>query len=103
MLEVLPVLDPGCFHVYSSPYQRNDNLTIRVCLEVVRLLQALAEDAVVINLAIDSQRDRLVFADKRLSARVCGCELLLTRSCLWCDHIPTPTMLKRSWTRTGVG
>jgi len=41
-----------------------------VCLEVVRLLQALAENTVVVNLAIDRQRHGLLVVDKRLSARI---------------------------------
>jgi hypothetical protein len=36
---------------------------------------------VVVDLAIDSQRDGLLFVDKRLSARVYGCELLLVCVC----------------------
>jgi hypothetical protein len=42
-----------------------------VCLEVVRLLQAFAEDSVVVNLAVDSEGNSLLIVHKRLSARVC--------------------------------
>ena len=41
-----------------------------MCLEVVRVLEALAEDAVVVNLAVDGERDGLLVVDKRLCARV---------------------------------
>ena len=41
-----------------------------MCLEVVRLLQALAEDSVVVDLAVDGQRDGSLIVDKRLSAGV---------------------------------
>jgi hypothetical protein len=51
--------------------QRNDDLAIRVCLELVRCLEALAEDAVVVNLAVDRQRDGSLLVDERLGARVC--------------------------------
>jgi hypothetical protein len=83
-----------------SAYQRNDDLAIRVCLEVVWLLETLAEDSVVVDLAVDCKRDGSLIVDERLRARVWSGEFWFT-SYLWCDRIPTPTMLKRSWTRTG--
>jgi hypothetical protein len=52
------------------PYQRNDDLAVRMCLEVVGVLQALTEDSVVVNFAVDGQRDTLVIVDEWLSARV---------------------------------
>jgi hypothetical protein len=102
MLEILDLLDRHCSHASARPHQRNDDLAIRVCLEVVWLLEALAEDSVVVDFAIDSQRDSLLLVDERLSARVYGCELLPDFG-LGCGCIPTPTMLKRSWTRTAYG
>jgi hypothetical protein len=50
--------------------QRDDDLAIRVCLELVRCLEALAEDAVVVDLAVDRQRDGSLLVDERLGARV---------------------------------
>jgi hypothetical protein len=41
-----------------------------MCLEIVRLLQALAEDSVVVDLAIDGQGNSFFFVHERLSARV---------------------------------
>jgi hypothetical protein len=41
-----------------------------MCLEVVGVLQALTEDSVVVNFAVDGQRDTLVIVDEWLSARV---------------------------------
>ena len=50
--------------------QRNDHLAIRVCLEFVGLLEALAENAVVVDLTVDGQRDGSLLVDERLSAGV---------------------------------
>lgn len=52
--------------------QRDDDLAIRMCLEFVGLLQALAENAVVVDLAVDGQRDGSLLIDEWLSARVCS-------------------------------
>jgi hypothetical protein len=41
-----------------------------VCLEVVRLLEAVAEDAVVVDFAIDSQRDGFLVVDERLGTGI---------------------------------
>jgi hypothetical protein len=53
---------------YARAYQRNDNLAIRVCLEVVRGLERLAEDSVVVDLTVDSQGDGSLIVDEGLSA-----------------------------------
>jgi hypothetical protein len=52
------------------PYQRNDDLAIRVCLKVILLLEALAEDAVIVDFAVDGQRYGSLIVDERLSTRV---------------------------------
>jgi hypothetical protein len=54
-----------------SLYQRYYDLAVRVCLEVVRLLEALAQDAVVVDLAIDGQGHGSFVIDQWLSASVC--------------------------------
>jgi hypothetical protein len=41
-----------------------------VCLEVVWLLQAVAEDTVVVDFAIDSQRDGFLFVYERLGTGI---------------------------------
>jgi uncharacterized protein YkvS len=41
-----------------------------VCLEVVWVLEGLAENSVIVDLAVDSQRDGSLIVDERLSARV---------------------------------
>jgi hypothetical protein len=51
--------------------QGDDDLAIRVCLEFVGLLEALAENAVVVDLAVDGQGDGTLLVDERLSAGVC--------------------------------
>ena len=51
-------------------YQRYDDFTVRVSLEVVWSLQARSELDVVVDLAIDTQDRLLVFADKRLRTGV---------------------------------
>jgi hypothetical protein len=55
----------------SICYQRYYDLAVRVCLEVVRLLEAFAEDTVVVDFAIDGQGDGALIVDQRLGARVC--------------------------------
>jgi hypothetical protein len=49
-------------YIYSSAYQWDNDFAVRVCLEVVFLLEALAEDTVVVDLAIDRQGDLLIVA-----------------------------------------
>jgi hypothetical protein len=73
MFEVLPCVSlnpPSTLLIHLYPYQRNDDLAIRVCLEVVLLLEALAEDTVVVDFAVDGQRDGSLFVDERLSTGV---------------------------------
>jgi len=41
-----------------------------VCLEVVRVLEGLAEDSVVVDLAVDGQGDGSLIVDEWLSARL---------------------------------
>jgi hypothetical protein len=57
---------------------------------------------VVVDLAIDRQGDGALIIDKRLSARVYPCKFSFVSRLSW-ERIPTPTMLKRSWTRTSCG
>jgi hypothetical protein len=58
------------FSSLRRPYQRNDDFAVRVCLEVVGRLEALAEDAVVVDFAIDGERDSLLLVDQGLRTRV---------------------------------
>jgi hypothetical protein len=53
MLEVLPELACAIHTHALCSYQRNDDLAIRVCLEVVWLLQSFAENTVIVDFAID--------------------------------------------------
>lgn len=53
-----------------STHQRNDDLAIRVRLELVRLLQARAQLDMVINLAIDGEDNLSIGAHERLCASV---------------------------------
>ena len=52
-------------------YQVEDNLAVRVRLELWVALQGLAQYPVVVDLAVDGQEDRLILVDQRLGARVC--------------------------------
>jgi len=56
---------------YSGPYQRYYDFAIGVGLEVVRMLQLLAQDSMIIDLAIDGERQRSIIIDKRLGASIC--------------------------------
>ena len=53
-------------------YQRNDNLAIRVRLEVVLGLQLLAQDTVVVDLAVDGKGKSLIIVDEGLGTGVLG-------------------------------
>ena len=52
-------------------YQGNDDLTVGVSLEVVGGLQVLADQTVVVDLAIDGEDDGAVGIGQGLSARLC--------------------------------
>ena len=62
-------------HVYSifprKTYQRNDDLTIGVGLEVVLGLQGFPQDTVVVDLAVHGEDDLAIGAHERLGASVC--------------------------------
>jgi hypothetical protein len=51
-------------------HQRNDNLAIGVRLEVVLGVQVFPEDAVVVDLAVDSEGEGLVIVNKGLGAGI---------------------------------
>lgn len=51
--------------------QRNDNFAVGVCLEMVWGLKSLANDSVVVNLAIDGQGDAIILVGKRLRSTLC--------------------------------
>ena len=52
-------------------YQRNDDLAVGVCLEVIRVLQVLADETMVVNLTVDSQDNGVIGVGQGLSARLC--------------------------------
>lgn len=54
----------------------------------------------VVDLAIDGQRHGFLVVDQRLRARVCAIVSFRLGIAWSCDRIPTPTMLRRSWTKT---
>jgi hypothetical protein len=63
----------SCAHITNISiftYQRNDDLAVRVSLEVVLGLQGFPQDTVVVNLAVDSEGKGLVIVDKGLGTRV---------------------------------
>lgn len=75
-------------------YQRYDDFTIRVGLEVVRFLQVLAKDPVVVDLPVDCERKRAIYIGQGLSATICSISMFARIQ----EHgsRPTPTMLSRS-------
>lgn len=52
-------------------YQRNDDFAVRVGLEGVRLAQVLAQDLVVVDLAVDGKGNAAILVEQRLGTRVC--------------------------------
>lgn len=66
-------------HINSSPahtklhittYQRNDDFTIGMCLEVVRLAQGLPDNAMIVDFTIDRQGEGFVIVDNGLSTGI---------------------------------
>ena len=55
----------------KSSYQRNDNLAIRGGLEVVGVLQALANKTVVVDLAVDGEDNAVIGIGEWLSSALC--------------------------------
>jgi hypothetical protein len=53
-----------------NTYQGNDNLAIRLCLEVVWLLQVLSDLTVVVDLAVDGKDDGVIGVGQGLSTRL---------------------------------
>ena len=53
-----------------------------MCLEVVRLLEVLAEDSVIVDLAVDGEGDCLVIVDDWLRAGICSRELMCEDACM---------------------
>lgn len=51
-------------------YQRNDDLTVGMRLELILGLQSLPEDTVVIDLAVDGQGKGAIVVDKGLGTGV---------------------------------
>lgn len=78
-----------------------------MCLELVRNGQSFSDDAVVVDLAVDSEGERAISVNEGLSTSVLGGRNLATGSCrgkyhFWRNYIPTPTILRRSWARTAT-
>jgi len=55
----------------SSTYQWNNDFAIGVSLEMIWLLKRLADDSVVIDLAVDSQCDALICVGEGLCSALC--------------------------------
>jgi hypothetical protein len=55
----------------EDTYQVHNDLTIRVSLECVLLLQLSAEMSMVIDFTIDAKDNAIVLIGKRLSTRIC--------------------------------
>lgn len=62
-------------------YQGNDDLTVRVSLEVVLGLQVLAQDTVVVDFAVNGEGEGGVIVDKGLSTGVWGRTVSKTKHC----------------------
>lgn len=54
----------------ADSYQRNNDLAIRVRLEVVRLLEVLSNQTMVVDFAVDGEDNGVVGVGQWLSARV---------------------------------
>lgn len=55
----------------GGAYKWDDNLAIGVSLEVVVVLQLLADDSVVVDLAVDSQCNGLISVSQWLGTGLC--------------------------------
>lgn len=57
--------------VWPGTYKWDDNLAIGMSLEVVVGLQVLANDSVVVDLAVDGKGNALISVGQWLGARLC--------------------------------
>jgi hypothetical protein len=84
-----------------STYQRDDDFAIRMRLVVVRGLQGLPNDTVVVDFAIDGQSQGAIIVDQGLGT---GVFFLFSKEIpdvgSLAGYVPTPTILRRSWART---
>ena len=89
--------------VWLGAYKWDDNLAIGVGLEVVVGLQVLANDSVVVDLAVDSKGNALISVGQWLGTRLYV--WLVSVRCYFgrAHFLPTPTMERRSWARTETG
>lgn len=54
--------------MHVTTYQRNDDLAVGGGLEVVRVVEALADQTVVVDLTVDGQNDGVIGVGEGLSA-----------------------------------
>lgn len=59
----------------GASYQRNNDFTVRVSLEVVGLAEVLAQDLVVVDFTVDSEGNAAILVEQGLSTRVCKTRL----------------------------
>lgn len=95
----------------GKTYEGDNDFTIRVGLELVRLLERRAQLDMVVDLAVDREDELAVGAHERLRAGVWFRIELREFECKWCQHgerlqsiwavhhAPTPTTARRSCAR----
>lgn len=72
----------------------HDDFAIRVSLESSRVLQALSKRNVVVDLSVDSENDRFIFVDQRLSSSICPSAIYqLHESCLLTNTDDSQTLM----------
>jgi hypothetical protein len=100
---VLKILNQSAFlppNARSRAYHGYYDFAIRMGFIIILLLQLLAQDAMIVYLAIHGQGNIPIAANQRLGTSILG-DLALGRNVRSAQRIlPTPTMLKRSWART---
>jgi hypothetical protein len=72
-----------------------NDLAVRVCLELYVPLDLLAQDSVIVNLAIDGQKERIVLVGERLRAAI-WISISIASPYTRAKCIPMPTILSRS-------
>lgn len=83
-----------------DPYQWYYDFAVRMRFEVVWFFYLLPKDPVVVDLTVDGQCERAIVVDQRLSSSILkvSAKHVLPMDAM---SLPTPTILSRSWARTG--
>ena len=100
MFHILGIVSETPKHRLACTHQWYYDFTVGVGLEMVGLLELLAQHPMVVNFAIDRKGEGAIIIDQRLGSAVLFRQLNVIVDTFL--HSPTPTILSRSWARTAI-